>query len=53
MKTDIITRKEVEEIVSRLSAAVTEKRIADYIESQKKAAPSGGVGNFNAGEWKV
>jgi len=51
MKTEIITRKEVEEIVTRLSTAATEKRIAAYIETQKKMAPSGGVGNFNSGAW--
>lgn len=53
MKTKTITRKEFEELVTRLSASATEKRIADYIDTQKKMALSGGVGNFNAGEWNV
>jgi len=51
MKAETITRKEFEELVVRLTASATEKAIADYIATQKKAAPSGGVGNFNSGAW--
>lgn len=51
MKIETITREEFEELVTRLTAAATEKRIADYIDAQKKMAQSGGVGNFNSGAW--